>query len=171
MGKHFEFHFIEAPYVVLEEGDEEGKVDAWTRAAILASRVSALETDKSYSLDGQANDKESMKKLQELIDLTKRKLGETDEGRQISRTSQQEDIEGLVARKTGRSLSRNWVTPNGLDNEKDMTGVQLALAQIGDYMRENGTVSEGGREQLNVEFVTEQSSLSVSWCDRIRYGS
>jgi len=170
MGKHFEFHFLEAPYVILDKGDDFEQVDVWTRAAILASRITALETDRSYGFEGENNDGKA-NRLQEEIKQAQSKLNETSEGREVSKNSNQEDIEGLVARKTGRSLSRSWVTSIEKSSDgEDVAGVQLALAQIGDYMRENGTVSKGrGRKR---RMLVEQGCLnkcesSVPWRDRV----
>lgn len=133
LGSHWEFHFLEAPYVVLDDGQQEESLDAWTRAAVAASRVTAMEGDALHaqlaSLDGR-------------MTLAREQLASTVEGREVLKTAHHEDIEGLVARKTGRSLSRNWIT----SFSGNVVGVQLALAQIGDYMRENGAVSGARRE-------------------------
>lgn len=140
MGKNFEFHFLEAPYIITEPGEDDSHMDQWSRSAILLSRINAIEADHSYryAFEGQA---QSSDRVKGQVAQIRQQLESTIEGREIIEKSQYEDIEGLVSRKTGKSLSRNWVTQ--LDDEKEsIIGVQLALAQIGDYMRENGAVSQ-----------------------------
>lgn len=158
MGKEFEFHFLEAPYVVLDEGDDEEQVDAWTRAAILASRAKALDNDKLYAEQG-VEDEEEANRMQREIEEIQSELNETSEGKEVAKNSQHEDIEGLVARKTGRSLSRNWAT-SGRSGNGNVAGVQLALAQVGDYMRENGTVSERRSAGWNLMLKWSHSSMA-----------
>lgn len=142
MGKNFEFHFLEAPYIITESEEDDGQMDPWLRSAILLSRINALEAVRSYpqcntTIEGQVHSSDNVKSQ---VHRIRRELESTAEGREVLEKSQYEDIEGLVSRKTGKSMSRNWVAE--LDDEKkSIIGVQLALAQIGDYMRENGTVS------------------------------
>ncbi|UZJ55885.1 hypothetical protein CBS101457_005205 [Exobasidium rhododendri] len=139
MGRHYEFHFLEAPFVVSDVGCDERQVDAWTQAAVLASKIIALQSDLSYESESEVKDG-SATELQSEIHSISTQLVESSEGREVFERFYQEDIEGLVARKTGRSLSRDWVTTIG-KNGVGVTGLQFALAQIGDYIREHGTVS------------------------------
>jgi hypothetical protein len=141
MGKHFEFHFLEAPYIIADSGEE---VDNWISAAILSSHVTALETDQSYRDEGERKDRGS----KELVDRIRRQLESTQEGKEVAAKGAYEDIEGLVSRKTGRSLSRDWISTL----EGNVAGVQLTLAQIGDYMREYGAVS--GRIWLRARLLS-----------------
>jgi hypothetical protein len=110
MGKHFEFHFLEAPYIVLDAGQDERHVDAWSSAAVLASRITALESDVSYLSDGSTAKEGVIARYEKEIDEIKSQLSKSSEGVEVSKRIQQGDVEGLVARKTGRSLSRDWVT-------------------------------------------------------------
>lgn len=150
MGKNFEFHFLEAPYIIREPGEEEeddaSELDPWSRSAIYLSRMNAIQMDHSYrygnSDEGHGQSGVSDQVKNEVCRI-RQQLESTAEGREVLEKSQYEDIEGLVSRKTGKSLSRNWVTELDEKHEKSIIGVQLSLAQIGDYMRENGNVSFG----------------------------
>lgn len=142
MGKNLEFHFLEAPYIIAEPGEEvDTQTNQWSRSAILLSQISAIESDHLYRNDNGQIQGQSSDVIEDQLHQIRQQLESTIEGREVREKSQYEDIEGLVSRKTGKSLSRNWVTELN-DRRKSVVGVQLALAQIGDYMRENGTVSQ-----------------------------
>lgn len=152
MGRLYEFHFLEAPYIIPDVGDNEKDLDRWTQAAINLSRIAALEGDEAYSRAAKGAESSTRE-----VESIRERLASSEEGRELVTKAQYEDVETLVSRKTGRSLSRDWVTRMSGEGER-MVGVHLSLLQIGDYIRENGTVRDC---LLNVDRCTKGHDLTL----------
>lgn len=140
MESNWEFHFLDAPFIIPDDDDTHGErqSNVWSDCAILASRLVAI--DAEMQRDGQQPGKLiDVQMLQNERAQTWAALDSTAEGRQTWETQQQsgtDGVESLVSTKVARSMSRGW-TASMKDTQP--VGVDVGLALIGDYMRENGT--------------------------------
>lgn len=136
MESNWEFHFLDAPFIIPDEDDVDGSERAsnvWSRAAILASRVAAIDSDVQHGGEPSI--------LQKCRQETWTELQSTAEGQEVWRRQEDAGVDGvesLVSTKVAKSMSRDWVVRVDREN---IAGVDVGLGMIGDYMRENGNVS------------------------------
>lgn len=162
LASHWEFHFLDAPFIIPDEdGDGEAQRggNVWSNAAILASQLVAIDAEWS-TLSGQqtgsenaavagsssgSNNKSRMQidVLQKAREAAWTQLSGTEEGRKIWEAQQQmggaDAVESLLSTKVAKSMSRSWTVSL---SDGQQVGIDVGLGTIGDYMREQGTVSQ-----------------------------
>lgn len=148
LDSHWEFHFLDAPFIIPDQdgGESQRDTNTWTQAAILASRLSALDSEletlsnSQHSPSVSEDDVVALKK--ERSDLLSY-LTRTQQGTQVWQEQQQngaDGVEALLSTKVAQSMSRDWTAPLGNGRQG---GIDAALGMIGDYMREQGNVRGG----------------------------
>lgn len=142
MESNWEFHFLDAPYIVPDQDDHEGDQrgsNQWSQAAILSSKLAAIDSELEHRPNCETLRTERQRVWQE--------LSATAEGKEVwetQETSGVDGVESLISTKVAKSMSRDWA----VCITDDLVGVDVGLSLIGDYMRENGNVSEDHMNNL-----------------------